>query len=145
MFTIEEQRTTDILPFTFPYQMHQYPQLNLMYRRKTQTKLLITYSFSLYLIAFPTELFESAQFLKSNCAHRCIITLAVVFRKHPGSAVSLQGDSKQAAVRNYRFSQPHGRKEFYDIFLSNGEEKIKLINYRTSSKRICCFWVVFAQ
>ena len=62
------------------------------------TKVLITYSFSLYLIILPTELFESAQFLKSNCAHRCMelfrITSAVVFWKHPWSAVNLRGEFK---------------------------------------------------
>ena len=54
----------------------------LMYRRKTQAKVLIT-----YLTISPTELFESGKFLKSNCAHRCMelfgITSAVVFLKTP--------------------------------------------------------------
>ena len=79
--------------------MHQYPHLMLMYRRKTKTKVLITYSFSSYLIVSSTDLFESSQFLKSNCAHKCMelfgITLVAVFQKHPGTApVSWQGEFK---------------------------------------------------
>ena len=66
----------------------------LICRRKTQTKVLIIYSFSLYLIVSPTELFESPEFLKSSCAHRCEelfgINLAAVFQKHPGSVEEIQ-------------------------------------------------------
>ena len=69
-----------------------------MYRRKNTNNSVFYCLFSLYLIVSPTELFGLAQFLKSNCAHRCIelfrISLAVVFRKHPGSAVSLRGEFK---------------------------------------------------
>ena len=78
--------------------METMQALMLMYSRKTHTKVLVTYSFSLYLIVSPTELSESAQFLKRNCAYRCMelvrITLVVVVRKHPGSVASLRGEFK---------------------------------------------------
>ena len=45
--------------------------------KKTQTKALFTHSFSLYLIVSHTEIFKSVQFLKVNCAKRCMDLLRI--------------------------------------------------------------------
>ena len=78
----------------------------LTYRRETETKVLITYSFSLYLIVSSAELYESAQFLKSNCVDRCMelfrITLGAGFSKTPlDQMLPCEENSKQAGDWNY--------------------------------------------
>ena len=117
--------------------MHQHPQLMMVYRRKTQTKVLITYSFSLCLIVSPTELFESAQFLKLNCVRRCMElfrkALVAVFRKHPGSAVSLRGEFKTRWCLELLIFTPSLIESILQEFLELWRGKVRLMNYRTRS------------
>ena len=89
---------TDILTFTFSVTDAPVPQINANVQQENMYKSVDYILIFLYLTVLPTELSESAQFLNSNCPHRCMelirITLAVVVRKHPGSAASLRGECK---------------------------------------------------
>ena len=77
--------------------------------------MLITYSFSLYLIVSTAEIFKSAQFLRLICAHRCM----ELFRITEAVALKTPRISSQLARRNQN-KLVFGTSDFHDFTDRNG-------------------------